>query len=46
MPKAEHLPDDLNELTVRNGLNVRHGTFHSDVDSLVEFLKQHLAPGH
>ena len=26
VPKADQLPDDLKELALRNGLNVRHGS--------------------
>jgi serine/threonine protein kinase len=43
MPQAEHLPEDLSGLAVRNGLDVRHPTFHTDVDKLIEFLKQRLS---
>src|SRR5262245_11927044 len=38
-PKAEQLPNDLEELTHRNGLDVRHASFHSDVDKLIRGLK-------
>jgi hypothetical protein len=42
IPQAEHLPEDLSGLAVRNALDVRHPTFHTDVDKLIEFLKQRL----
>jgi hypothetical protein len=32
IPKADQLPEDLKELTMRNGLDVRHASFHSDMD--------------
>jgi formylglycine-generating enzyme required for sulfatase activity len=39
VPKAEQLPDDLKELALRNGLDVRHASFHNDVDKLIRSLK-------
>jgi uncharacterized membrane protein HdeD (DUF308 family) len=39
VPKANQLPVDLKELAMRNGLDVRHGSFHSDLDKLVRDLK-------
>jgi hypothetical protein len=39
IPKADQLPNDLEELTRRNGLEVRHASFHSDVDKLIRRLK-------
>jgi uncharacterized membrane protein HdeD (DUF308 family) len=39
VPKANQLPEDLKELAMRNGLDVRHGSFHSDLDKLVRGLK-------
>src|SRR5215831_14998146 len=35
VPKANQLPEDLKELSMRNGLDVRHSSFHSDLDKLV-----------
>jgi hypothetical protein len=32
VPRAERLPGNLKELTFRNGLNVRHASFHSDFE--------------
>jgi TPR repeat protein len=40
IPKAQLLPDDVKGLAFRNGLDVRHATFHSDIDRLVQALKQ------
>jgi hypothetical protein len=40
--KPEELPDDLKELTFRNGLDVRHSSFHSDMDRLVKSLNSRL----
>jgi formylglycine-generating enzyme required for sulfatase activity len=39
MPKADQLPKDLEELAVRNGLDIRHASFHSDMDRLIRGLK-------
>jgi formylglycine-generating enzyme required for sulfatase activity len=39
IPKAEQLPSDLEELAVRNGLYVRHASFHGDMDRLIAGLK-------
>jgi formylglycine-generating enzyme required for sulfatase activity len=39
MPKASQLPEDLKELSVRNGLDVRHASFHADMDKLIRGLK-------
>jgi hypothetical protein len=38
VPKFEQLPDDLKELALRNGLEVRHASFHADMDKLVRAL--------
>jgi hypothetical protein len=43
VPKANQLPKELEELSFRNGLDVRHASFHSDVDRLVRSLKGQLA---
>jgi hypothetical protein len=40
VPKANQLPKDLEELSIRNGLDVRHASFHSDIDKLVRNLKR------
>jgi len=44
IPKISQLPKDLRELAVRNGLEVRHTSFHSDMDKLIRGLKG--ASGH
>jgi TIR domain len=43
VPKANQLPKDLEELSLRNGLDVRHASFHNDLDRLVRGLKGQLA---
>ncbi len=44
IPKAEQLPKGLEGLTARNGLDVRHASFHIDMDKLIAGLKSQ--PGH
>ena len=39
VPKADRLPDDLKELALRNGLNVRHASFSEDMERLIRGLK-------
>lgn len=39
VPKTDQLPEDLRELSLRNGLDVRHASFHSDMDKLVLSLR-------
>lgn len=39
MPRSDHLPGDIQELTLRNALDVRHASFHADMDKLVRSLK-------
>ncbi len=39
IPRADQLPADLQGLVRRNGLDVRHVSFHSDMDKLVRSLK-------
>lgn len=41
-PPTHRLPDNLKELAHRNGLQVRHETFHADLDKLVGALKEAL----
>jgi TIR domain len=43
IPRANQLPKDLKELAVRNALEVRHASFHSDMDKLIKDLKRQLA---
>jgi hypothetical protein len=40
VPRADRLPPNLGNLAVRNGLDVRHVSFHADVGRLVRELKQ------
>jgi hypothetical protein len=42
VPRANQLPEDLKELAMRNWLEVRHVSFHSDLDKLVRNLKARL----
>lgn len=44
IPKADQLPKDLEELAVRNGLDVRHASFHNDMDKLIRWLKEQSEP--
>ncbi len=44
IPSAELLPDNMKELAVRNALDVRHASFHADLDRLVGELKR-IVPG-
>jgi hypothetical protein len=39
VPKAAQLPKDLEELALRNGLDVRHASFQNDMDKLIRGLK-------
>jgi formylglycine-generating enzyme required for sulfatase activity len=39
LPKAHQLPDNLKDLVLRNGLDVRHASFHNDMDRLVRGLR-------
>jgi tetratricopeptide (TPR) repeat protein len=42
VPTADQLPEDLKELALRNGLDVRHASFHADMDKLIRELKGHV----
>jgi formylglycine-generating enzyme required for sulfatase activity len=44
VPMADQLPDDLKELALRQGLEVRHASFASDMDRLISRLKSVPAP--
>lgn len=45
VPLADQLPGDLKGLVRRSGLEVRHSSFHSDMDTLIRGLKpQEAAP--
>jgi hypothetical protein len=39
VPKADRLPKDLEEFAQHNGLDVRHASFHIDMDKLVKALR-------
>jgi formylglycine-generating enzyme required for sulfatase activity len=39
IPKADQLPQDLKELSLRHGIDVRHASFHVDMDKLIRGLK-------
>ncbi|HUD87547.1 MAG TPA: hypothetical protein VMR17_13905, partial [Xanthobacteraceae bacterium] len=38
IPKVDQLPMELGELAFRNGLAVRHASFHGDMDKLIAGL--------
>ena len=42
MPKSEQLPDDLKELAYRNGLELTHARWDSDVEVLIKALQRHV----
>jgi formylglycine-generating enzyme required for sulfatase activity len=44
VPKPARLPDDIKDLSRRNGLSVHHASFHSDMDKLVRQLRGPGAP--
>lgn len=49
MPPPERLPDDINELVYRNGFELGHSTWESDVREMVKRLgldKESAAPAH
>jgi len=39
IPRSDQLPKDIEELALRNGLYVRHTSFHGDMDRLIEGLQ-------
>jgi TIR domain-containing protein len=39
IPKADLLPEDLKELASRNGMDIRHASFHDDMNRLIRGLK-------
>jgi TIR domain len=48
IPKADELPEDLKELALRNGMEVRHASFQDDMNRLIRGLKEdgvHIAGG-
>jgi hypothetical protein len=42
IPKADQLPEDLKELTLRNGMEIRHASFHDDMNRLIRELNGQL----
>jgi TIR domain len=42
IPKANQLPEALKELSSRNGLDVRHASFHDDIERLISGLQDKL----
>lgn len=42
IPKASQLPDNLKKLALRNALDVRHNSFHIDMDKLIQSLRRQL----
>jgi hypothetical protein len=44
MPRAEHLPDVLKDLAYRNGVELTHARWDSDVDVLAKQLERHVNP--
>ncbi|HKM86720.1 MAG TPA: toll/interleukin-1 receptor domain-containing protein [Terriglobales bacterium] len=42
MPRAEQLPDDLKELVYRNGVELTHARWDTDVQVLVKALQRHM----
>jgi hypothetical protein len=39
IPKANELPEDLKELALRNGLDIRHASFSNDIKRLIRDLR-------
>ncbi len=44
IPKPDQLPDDLKELALRNGLDVRHASFPQDMERLIHALNGAQSP--
>ena len=42
MPRADQLPDDLKELAYRNGVEVTHARWNSDLQLLIKALRPHV----
>src|SRR5262245_57799494 len=40
IPKAAQLPEDLKELALRNGMEIRHSSFQDDMNRLIRGLKR------
>ena len=43
MPRADQLPDDLKELTYRNGVELTHARWNSDLQVLISALQRHVS---
>jgi hypothetical protein len=39
VPKAQELPEELKDLTVSNALDLRHASFHTDINKLIRSIK-------
>ena len=39
VPKADELPEELKDLALSNGLDLRHASFHNDISRLIRSLK-------
>jgi ATP-dependent Clp protease ATP-binding subunit ClpB len=44
MPRSDQLPEDIKGFALRQGLEVHHVSFRSDVDKLIKALRSRLAP--
>jgi hypothetical protein len=44
MPRSDELPSDLQELPFRNGINLHHASFHTDMGRLVDGIRQSWKP--
>ena len=44
MPRAEQLPDDLKELAYRNGVELTHARWRSDLELLIKALRRYVEP--
>src|SRR5215472_17125874 len=40
IPKADELPEDLKELSLRDGMEIRHASFQDDMNRLIRGLKE------
>jgi hypothetical protein len=45
MPRPDDLPDNLKDLAYRNGVEISHARWNSDVKLLVQALQHYVAPG-
>jgi hypothetical protein len=43
IPNSAYLPDDIKELTLRNGIGIRHTSFHDDMNKLIRGLRQQIS---